>query len=190
MDDVGPDQQRGVAVGDLQTRMARRVARQRQGGQAGRDVGLAREGLDPVAIGREEGAGAVEGVRLAGPVGVLVLVQAHRCALEDRAAVGEEAADMVAVHVGDEDRVDVAQRDARGREIVRDPAGLQAHRAAAAGIDEHRPAAGLDDIGVEARAPGIRVGVAGAEDAGVVGLVDALEIVQAEGQGAVGEGGR
>ena len=64
-----------------------------------------------------------------------------------------EPGGVVGVHVGEEDRVDVGGLDAGGGEVCELLASACLHEVAAARLHQHRLAAGVDEEGVDGRAP-------------------------------------
>ncbi len=156
MDDIPPDQQRGIARFETIPGMPRRMAGQRARADPGdhlliinpsdlrcavRQYTANKQHVAPAAI-----AGVVER-GCCQPVSAFPRRQEHRgVGIRWRTSGGQQAADMVRMGVGEKDGVDLLGTNAEPRQIG-DKFAANAIGSAGAGIHQHRIPATADQIG-------------------------------------------
>jgi hypothetical protein len=88
-------------------------------------------------------------VGFAEPVAGVGAVGAHHRIGKDHGAVAGEAADMVRMHVGQVDLIDLGGLIAGGLQVLGKPAQRRAEQAGGARIYQHQLVAGIDQVGID-----------------------------------------
>ena len=158
---VAPQHQLLALAFDDVDAVPRRVPGCRDRLDAGHELGAAVEGLELACrhIGVQRGLRALEEalrvgrglleVRGAEPEIGVVLVGAHHRIREHRLVARHQAADVVGVHVGDVDLVDLLRLVAGRFQARQQVAERRAEQAGGAGVDQHQLRAGVDEVAVD-----------------------------------------